>query len=254
MTWRSRMPRWRDAQRLGRLDIFLAPDRQRLPAHDARHVEPQHRPDGEEHQHEIAPEEHHQHDDEEDEGQRIEHVDDAHHDLVGLAADKARGRAVEHADHHRHDAGKQADGQRDAACDQRSRQQVAPGVVGAEQEILLLDRGAHDHLQAVGGLALDLGVVECIRAVEIADIALVDLLGGGDGHENALTFLMPFLHIDAHALDRVSQCRLDHVGLRIGRETGRGANIVGIDRGVDMRHEIGADDADDRRQRPDRTG
>ena len=176
MTWRRRMPRWRDAQRLGRLHIFLPPDRQRLAAHDARHVEPQHRADGQEHQHEVAPEEHHQHDDEEDEGQRIEHVDDAHHDLVGLAADEAGRGAVEHADDHRHDAGEQADGQRDAPGHQRARQQIAAGIVGAEQEILLLDRGAHHHLQAVGRLALDLGVVEGVGAVEIADVALVDLL------------------------------------------------------------------------------
>ena len=38
----------------------------------------------------LPPEEDHQHDDEEDEGQRIEDVDDAHHDLVDLAADEAR--------------------------------------------------------------------------------------------------------------------------------------------------------------------
>ena len=38
---------------------------------------------------------HHQDDDEEDEGQRIEHVDEAHHQLVDPAADEAGGRAVE---------------------------------------------------------------------------------------------------------------------------------------------------------------
>ena len=165
-----------DAQRLGRRDIFLPPDRQRLAAHDARHVEPQHRADRQEHQHEIAPEEHHQHDDEEDEGQGIEHVDDAHHDLVGLAAEKAGGGAVEHADHHGDKAGKQPDGQRDAAGHQRARQQIAADIVGAEQEILLLDRGAHHHAHAVRRQLLDLGVVEGVGTVDVAHVALVDLL------------------------------------------------------------------------------
>ena len=66
--------------------------------------------------------------------------------------------------------------------------------------------------------------------------------------EDALALLVPFLDVDAHALDRVGQRRLDHLGLRIGRQARRRAHIVGIDRGVLMRHEIRSDDADDRHQ------
>ncbi len=92
--WRLRMPRVADAQRLGRRDVLLPLDRQRLPAHDARHVEPFDGADGEEHQDEIAAEEHDQQDDEEDERQRIEDVDDAHHHVVDAPAEIAGGRAV----------------------------------------------------------------------------------------------------------------------------------------------------------------
>ena len=157
---------------------------------------------------------------------------------------EAGGGAIKHADHHRDDAGKQADGQRYAARHQRSREQIPAGVVGPEQKILLLDRGAHDHLQAVRGHALDLGVVKGIGTVEVADVALIDLLGRGHGHENPLAFLMPFLDVDAHALDRIAKRDLDHIGLRIGGKTRWRAHIVGIDRGVEMRHEIWPDNAD----------
>ncbi len=144
--WRTRMPRLATPKRFGRLDIFLALDRQGLAAHDARHVEPQDRAHRQEHQHEIPAEENHQHDDEEDEGQRIEDIDDAHHHLVGLAAEEARSRAIENADHHRHQAGKQADGERDPAGDQGAGQHIAAGIVGAEQEVEAFDVGAHDEL------------------------------------------------------------------------------------------------------------
>jgi hypothetical protein len=102
----------RNAERHGRLHIFLALDRQGLAADDARHVEPQDRADGDEHEHEIAAEEHDQHDHEEDERQRVEDVDDPHHDLVDTAAEIAGGRAVGDADNHGDEAGEQADGER----------------------------------------------------------------------------------------------------------------------------------------------
>ena len=77
---------------------------------------------------------------------------------------------------HRHDAGKQADGQRYAPGHQRPRQEIAAGIVCAEQEILLLDRSAHHHFETVRRFALDLGVVEGIGTVEVADVAVVDRL------------------------------------------------------------------------------
>ena len=58
-----------------------------------------------------------------------------------------------------------------------------------------------DHAQAVRRLALDLGVVEGVGAVEIARDALVDRLGRRDGDEDAVAVLLPLLDVDAHALD-----------------------------------------------------
>ena len=95
MTWRRMMPLRLDAQRLRRLHVFLPLDGQGLAAHDARHVEPFDGADGDEHQDEVPAEEHHQHDHEEDEGQRVEDVDDAHHDEVDAPAEIAGGRAVD---------------------------------------------------------------------------------------------------------------------------------------------------------------
>ncbi len=54
----------RDAERARRLDIFLALDGEGLAADDARHVEPEDRAHGEEHEHEVAAKEDDQHDDE----------------------------------------------------------------------------------------------------------------------------------------------------------------------------------------------
>ena len=91
-----------------------------------------------------------------------------------LPPTKSGGGAIEDADDHRHEAGEQADGKRYAPADQDPGQEIAPGIVGAEQKVLLLDGGAHGELKAVGGFALDAGVIEGIGAVEVADDALVD--------------------------------------------------------------------------------
>src|ERR1700674_4337568 len=63
-----------------RLDKLPAFERQRLAADDARHGEPLDRPDRDEDEHDVAAEKHHQQDDEEQEGQRVQHIDEAHHD------------------------------------------------------------------------------------------------------------------------------------------------------------------------------
>ena len=120
--------------------ILLALQRERLAAHDARHVEPSDGADGQEDQDEVAPEEDDQHDHEEDEGQGVEDVDEAHHHIVGAAAGIAGDRAVGDADHERDQRGKQTDGERDAAGDQRSGEEVAAVGVGAEEEIMPRDR------------------------------------------------------------------------------------------------------------------
>ena len=90
MMWRRRMPPVADAQRLGRLHELpplqgQASGRARCaPCRAIRSA-----PIGDEDQDEVAAEEDHQQDDEEDEGQRIEDVDDAHHDVVDAAAEIA---------------------------------------------------------------------------------------------------------------------------------------------------------------------
>src|SRR5204862_8090681 len=114
----------RNAERYCRLDVFLSFYRERLAAYDARHVEPEHRADRDEHQHEIPPEEHDQQDDEEDERQRIEDIDDAHHHLVHPAAEKSRDRPVDHAND---------DG--DQSCDQTDRQRYTPGNESPREEV-----------------------------------------------------------------------------------------------------------------------
>ena len=65
----------------------------------------------------LPAEQHHQQDHEEHERQRVEDVDDAHHELIDAAAEVARDRAVGDADHEAHGGRHHADQQRDAAAD-----------------------------------------------------------------------------------------------------------------------------------------
>src|ERR1051326_9322513 len=81
-----------------RLDELAALQAHGLTAHDARHVEPGYRADGDIDQHDVAPKDHRQHDDEEDEGHRIENIDDAHHHAIDLPADESRAGAPAAAD------------------------------------------------------------------------------------------------------------------------------------------------------------
>jgi len=61
----------------------LAPAQvQGLAAHDARHVEPVDRTDGEKDEQDVAAEEHRQQDHEEHEGQRVQHIHRAHHQRI----------------------------------------------------------------------------------------------------------------------------------------------------------------------------
>ncbi len=50
----------------------------------------------------MSAEEHHEHDDEEDERQRVEDLDEPHHDIVDATAQIAGNRAIDDADHQRH--------------------------------------------------------------------------------------------------------------------------------------------------------
>src|SRR6202030_2144008 len=83
-----------DAARNGRLDELAALDRQCLAAHDAGRGEPFDGSNRHEDQHDVAAKKHHQQDHEEQERQRIEDVDQAHHDAIDAAAEIARDGAV----------------------------------------------------------------------------------------------------------------------------------------------------------------
>jgi hypothetical protein len=88
----------RRPERDRRLDEFLPLQREHLAAHDARHRQPLDRADRDEQQHEVAAEYRHQQDHEDRERQRIQDVDDAHHDCVDLAAEVRSDRSPQHAD------------------------------------------------------------------------------------------------------------------------------------------------------------
>ena len=116
----------------GGLDEFLALDGQRLAAHDARHGQPFDGADGGEDEHDVPLEHGEQQDHEEDEGQGVQHVDDAHHEIVDAAAEIAGGSAPCDADHQADGGGDDADHERDAQADHQAGQEVAALDVGAE--------------------------------------------------------------------------------------------------------------------------
>ena len=177
----------------------------------------------------LPPEEHHQHDDEEDEGQRIEDVDDAHHDLVDPAAGKTGYAAIDHADQHRDDAAEDADGKRDAPGDQRSREEVAAAWVGAEQEIVLLDRRHHDEPAAIRRSFHHPGILEGRGAIEIAGDAPIDRLGRGDGDDDFAMVELPLLYRHPRPAHCILERASHHLGLGIGREARRHPHIVLVD-------------------------
>jgi hypothetical protein len=171
----------RNPGRLRRLNELLAPDRQRLPAHDPRHGQPFDRADGHEHQNEIPPEHDHQDNDEENEGQGVHYVDEPHHVVIDAPAQKPGGRPVKHADHQRHDRRHQPDRQRHAPAQHHANEHVAPVRVGAE-DVALIDGGRADvrlHAEQ-GGHAQIVGR----RAGNPVDIDVVELMRPGVGHDD----------------------------------------------------------------------
>ena len=89
----------RHAGRARREHELLVLQRDHLAADDARHRQPRDGAERDEQQHELAErrlpaEERQQHDDDHHVGDRVQHVDDAHHHLVDAAAEIAGRRAV----------------------------------------------------------------------------------------------------------------------------------------------------------------
>ena len=74
-------------------------------------------------------------DHDEDERHRIEHVDDAHHQIVDPAAEIAGDGAIRHADHQRHQRRHQPDHQRNPRAPQQPRQQIAAQFIAAAKAV-----------------------------------------------------------------------------------------------------------------------
>src|SRR3990172_4152771 len=123
----------RDAAGDRRLDELLALEADRLAAHDARHVEPGDGADADIDEQDVAAEHDGEQDHEEQERQRVEHVDGPHHHGVDAPAEEAGGGAPDDADGQADQGREDADGQRRAAAVEGAHEQVAAVLVGAEE-------------------------------------------------------------------------------------------------------------------------
>ena len=125
------LQRWRtvEPRRLHELPLFQA---ERLPPHDARHVEPVDRADGHADQQEGSLEHDHEKDHEEDERHCIQGIDETHHYRVDAATDVTRDRSVKHTDNEADQARDDCNQQRYTHAHHRAHEQVASEFVGAE--------------------------------------------------------------------------------------------------------------------------
>ncbi len=122
-----------NARRTRCLDEFASLEHQRLPAHDAGGREPAHRADDEEQACETAPTEEGRKDDHDEQvRQRVEHIDEAHHQIVGPAADVTGDRAPGEPDHHAHRRGEQTDQQRNAYPIEGTHEEVPAQAIRAQ--------------------------------------------------------------------------------------------------------------------------
>ena len=143
--WRPTMRERPRAADDGRIHEFAFAQRQRLAAHDACHGEPAESADRDQDRQRAAAEHDRQDDHEEDLGQRVQHVYEAHHQRVGAPAPVTRERAPGDADDERDERRRQRDRERDAKPMQRAHQEVAAEPVGAEPVSRGLE-GRHRHV------------------------------------------------------------------------------------------------------------
>ncbi|KKA14521.1 hypothetical protein VP03_08060 [Sinorhizobium meliloti] len=223
-------------QRLRRSNELAPLKRQRLAAHDAGHIQPFDSPDHQEDQDEAAAEEDDEHHDEENEGQRIEDLYQAHHDVIDAPADIARGRPVYDADAERNETSQQADGDGDLAAQHHPDKQVAAIGIGAEGEIFPRHLALDLQGTAIVLRRDHLGVLELVCPVEIARGAGIDRLIGGHRGGEGFAVDVEFRERDActgrHALHHVLKRRRIRARLEAGadRDIGRKDLIVAVRR------------------------
>ena len=121
------------AERLrGDDEIFLAKGEE-LRAHEAREADPTGQADHQEYLIEAAPEHRHQQDDEEECGEGVHHIDEAHQDQVGLAAEEAGGSPDRHADREHDDLCHQPDQQGNLRAPDHPAEDIAPELIGTHR-------------------------------------------------------------------------------------------------------------------------
>ncbi len=122
-----------DPRRARSFNELLALDGECLAAHDPRHGQPLDRADGCKDQHNVALKHRQQQDHEEDEGQSVEYVDNAHHEIVDATTEITCRRTPTDADHEADSRGDNADHERDTQADHQARKQVSSLQVGSER-------------------------------------------------------------------------------------------------------------------------
>src|SRR5690606_7675066 len=105
---------------------------QGLTSHDARHVQPVDCSNGHKDQYQLSAKNHHQQDHEKHERHGVEHIDDAHHDVVHPAAKIAGGGPVGDADQQAHNGCHHADHEGHATAVERAHKKIATDAIGAE--------------------------------------------------------------------------------------------------------------------------
>ncbi len=135
------------ARRARCLDELAALQRERLSTDDARGRQPADRADSEKQTGETAAFEEGREDNHDEKiGQRVQHVDESHHQIVRAAPCVARYRAPCEPDYDAHCRGQQADEQRNAHAVERAHEQIPPQPVRAEPV-----RGAERRPERRGG-------------------------------------------------------------------------------------------------------
>src|SRR5579864_8552244 len=108
-------------------------DRQDLAPHQPRDVSPADEGDDHRQRDRVGPKQDRHQDEQEDRGDREDHVDETHQDVLQPAAVVARHQAHARAHRQRHGHGQEGDAEGDATAPDQPRQRVAAQLVGAEQ-------------------------------------------------------------------------------------------------------------------------